>query len=477
MRGSNRAPQAGDMEPHHMRFGGGAAASDFSLLAAIILLLIIALIVFLPRRLAIAPVVAAMILIPLDEVIVLGGFHFSVMRIAIIVAFARWFRTSGSGPGVPPLKFNTIDVLFTAFAFVHMIAFCLCWMTGGAVVLAMGTMLDVLGAYLVFRTLIRTREDVLHAIRVFGVVTIVLAAFMFQEQISHINLFQLNSPLHGRVAVREGKFRSQGPFEVYLTAGNFGATLLPLFAWWWTKTRSKVLVSACIIAGIVTLITSNSSTPDLSGIAGIAALCVWPLRSKLRIFRRGLVALLVVLQLVMKAPVWALIGRVDLTGASSGYHRYMLVNNFLVHFSDWWLIGYKDYNSWGWDMWDLSNQYVAFGLTGGLLTLLLFIAILTRCFGRLGTERKFAERNRGDAWFYWCLGAALFSHLVAFFGMSYFDQVQCELYALIAMIAVSAYPRSRPASPRPPTPKQQKWPEPVALPEPEPAPLGRSLFY
>ena len=96
----------------------------------------------------------------------------------------------------------------------------------------------------------------------------------------------------------------------------------------------------------------------------------------------------------MKAPVWALIAHIDLTGSSSGDHRYKLMDNCIRHFSDWWLIGYQYYNNWGWDMWDLCNQFVVIALTGGLLTLIFYIAIFKRSFAAIGTARK---RVRGTA--------------------------------------------------------------------------------
>ena len=46
----------------------------------------------------------------------------------------------------------------------------------------------------------------------------------------------------------------------------------------------------------------------------------------------------------------------------------------------------------------------------------------------LGDARKLVEHKRNEAWYFWCLGAALFSNLVAFFGMSYFDQMQFAWY-------------------------------------------------
>jgi hypothetical protein len=161
------------------------------------------------------------------------------------------------------------------------------------------------------------------------------------------------------------------------------------------------------------------------------------MRRKMRLVRWGLVAALVASHLVMNGPVWSLIEKLDLTGSSSSYHRYMLVDNCLRHFGDWWLLGFKDYNSWGFDMWDLSNQYVANAVGGGLLTLVLFIAIICQGFASLGTARKLAEGNRQEEWFLWCLGAAMFVHAVAYFGISYFDQMQFAWFALLGLIGAA----------------------------------------
>src|SRR5262249_45820233 len=157
----------------------------------------------------------------------------------------------------------------------------------------------------------------------------------------------------------------------------------------------------------VVTVASNSSTPFLAYAAGIVGLCFWPLRRRMRTFRWGISLLLIGLHLVMKAPVWALIQRIDLTGSSSGFHRYMLVDQCIRHFTEWWLIGVKTYDQWGSDMWDLSNQYVAYAVTGGLATVAAFILVISRSFGRLGKARKAARDDRKRQWLLWCLGAAL----------------------------------------------------------------------
>jgi hypothetical protein len=67
----------------------------------------------------------------------------------------------------------------------------------------------------------------------------------------------------------------------------------------------------------------------------------------------------------------------------------------------------------------------------------MFILIISRSFGRLGTARKLVEGNRKREWSLWCLGAALLSHVVGCFGIGYFDQLEVAWYALLAIIGVA----------------------------------------
>jgi hypothetical protein len=167
---------------------------------------------------------------------------------------------------------------------------------------------------------------------------------------------------------------------------------------------------------------------------------MWPMRKKMRIIRLGVVAALIALHLVMKAPVWFLIARVDLVAGNSGYHRAMLVDSFIRHFSDWWLIGTNQAASWGYEMEDMSNQFVAEGETGGLIGFICFVLLIARSFGRLGDSRKIVDGDRREEWFVWLLGVALFSHCVAYFGISYFDQTRISWLALLAIISAITAP-------------------------------------
>jgi hypothetical protein len=223
-----------------------------------------------------------------------------------------------------------------------------------------------------------------------------------------------------------------------ILAGTFGAITLPLFVGLWCKAGNRVSASLGVVAATVITLVSVSSTPAVAFVGSIGALCLWPLRRTMRLIRWGLVLSLLSLHVVMKAPVWALIGRMDVVGGSSGWHRYYLVDQFIRRFGDWWLLGTKDYANWGWTMWDVANQYVAIGQSSGLLPFIFFLVVIVYGFKYLGRARKAAQGHWRSEAFLWALGVALFSNVVAFFGISYFDQTMIAWYALLAIIPVAA---------------------------------------
>jgi len=151
------------------------------------------------------------------------------------------------------------------------------------------------------------------------------------------------------------------------------------------------------------------------------------------------VGILVGLHLVMKGPVWSLIAKIDVTGGSSSYHRFYLVDNCIRHFGDWWLLGYKNYGNWGFDMWDLCNQFVVQALTGGLVTLTLYITLFKRSFRAIGIARKRVEGDRRREWLFWCMGSALFANVAAHFGINYMVHLSVYFFILLVCISVTAF--------------------------------------
>jgi hypothetical protein len=424
------------MNSEDIRLSGGALDTD--ILPGTLLLLVVAsaLILMLPRKYAVIPFIFASLMIPLGQVVVIGGLHFMVFRILIL---AGWVRLVASGMLFPPqtagFKLNSIDRAVMWWVLANSVAYILLYMDAAAVVNRMGFAYTAIGVYFLMRFLVRDWDDIDRVIKVFSITCMVVATFMFVEHGTERNVFAVFGGVPESVPFREGRLRAQGPFAHPIIAGTLGATLVPLFIGMWWAMKPKIFALIGVLAALVMTITSASATPVLALAVGIGALTLWPFRDQMRWFRWGLVITLVGLHMVMKAPVWALIARINVVGGSSGDHRYELVNRAILHFWDWWLVGAKDLESWGFLMHDTVNEYVSQAVTGGLLGLSLFIVILVRCFRSIGLARKANENNLELERSHWCLGACLFANVVAFFGHTYFDQTIVMWYALLAMIS------------------------------------------
>ena len=424
------------MEPENIRFGGGSPVTVLHPLVAVATLFAVVLILCLRRKYVIVPLFLAIFFTPKGQQIVAMGLHFNIYRILILAGLARWAVSRRSSPTTG--GFNFMDRICTAFFLSNFVVSLLLYMQIQAVIKSTGDLLDALGGYFVVRFLIQDREDILRTIKVLTAVALISAICMLNEQRTGVNIFGLLGGIPGETT-RDGKIRSQAAFEVFTTAGTFGATLLPLLIWLWSQAKSRMISVIGIFAATIMAVTCYASTTLVAYAGGILALCFWPIRRNMRLVLWGIVAMLVSLHLVMHGPVWSLIEHIDFTGSSSSYHRYMLIDNLIRHFGDWWLVGTKDNGSWGFDMWDTSNQYVMYAFSGGLLAFILFLTIISRGFSKLGKVRRLVEGNRSAEWFLWCLGAGLFSHVVAFFGIDYMDQIQFAWFALLAIISVAVF--------------------------------------
>ena len=84
------------MEPKNFRFGGGAGDTFLHPLVAVGMLIAIVLILTLPRKKAITPFLLFFFTIPAEQVLVLGGVHFTMRQILILAVLARMAAFRGS---------------------------------------------------------------------------------------------------------------------------------------------------------------------------------------------------------------------------------------------------------------------------------------------------------------------------------------------------------------------------------------------
>ncbi len=145
----------------------------------------------------------------------------------------------------------------------------------------------------------------------------------------------------------------------------------------------------------------------------------------------------------MKAPVWYLIARIGSVIGGGGWYRSALINASIQHFNEWWLMGTIYTANWmpttlaiNPDRADITNQFIAEGVNGGLISMILFIFLIAKCFQAVGDtahdETSFSRRER---FMIWAIGCALFGHVASFFSVAYFDQIIIFWYLAVAMCA------------------------------------------
>jgi hypothetical protein len=156
----------------------------------------------------------------------------------------------------------------------------------------------------------------------------------------------------------------------------------------------------------------------------------------MRLIRWAIAAGILTLHVVMKDPVWFIFARVDVLSGSTGWHRANLIDRSIANFSDWCWVGVQDVAKWGVWAGDTTNQFVVEGVRGGMGVLLLFIWIAVVAFSNIGLVLKAARKQpRRLQLGIWAVGAGLFSHIVSFLGVSYFDQNIVNWYMVLGMVA------------------------------------------
>jgi len=429
-------PKVGENGVFQPRFGG----TDESVVSPIGLgFLVLAGILFLvlPRKYRFIPLFCVCYFITAGQTLVIAGLHFQMLRLIILFGWLRiGFSYLEARHEVARFRMNVMDRAFIVWVISSCITFTILWGSFSAFLNKCGFAYGILGTYFLLRYLVQDDEDVDRMIRVFAWVAAIIAACMLREQMTGQNLFSVFGGVPLYTVIREGKLRSQAAFGNAILAGTFGSSLLPLFVLLWQSTKYKISSLVGIAASFVIGLTSHSSTPFMVFGAGIIGLCAWPLRKFMRTIRWGIVALILGLQLVMKAPVWSLIARADMVGGSSGYHRYVLVDAFIRHFFDWWLVGFRYPETWGWFTGDLANEFILQGVFGGLITFVLFLRIIVLAFRRLKRGRDLTPNIRQQKRL-WALGCTVFATCAAFFGIDYFDQSIVTWYSLLAMIVAA----------------------------------------
>jgi len=385
----------------------------------------------LPRRYAVIPFLLSACLIPASQRVVVATLDFNLLRILVLAGWAR-LALRGEYRG---FTWRRLDTLVLAWSVTGAAAYAALHGTLGALVYRAGTMYDALGLYLFFRCVIRRWADLEVVVRSVAYLAVPIALVLAIEKSTGRNAFAFLGGVPEQTIVREGRLRVQGPFPHAILAGCFFAVWLPLVAPLLARRGRRLAGIGGSVAILLIVVMCASSTPVGGVFAAVVGLGAWSVRRHMRSLRWAALALVVGLHLVMQQPVWHLLSRVSFSSGSTSYHRFLLIDNTIRHAGEWLLIGARDTSHWGPSMYDLTNQFVVEAVRGGLLTLVLFVAILAQAFALVGgiCRRRGPRSQRFVAW---GLGASLAVHVAIFMGVSisYSQQALFVFFFVLASV-------------------------------------------
>ena len=370
----------------------------------------------------------------------LGDIKLPVIRLLLVVGLVRIvLRREGIAGGI-----NTIDKLVMALCGWLFIAsfFHVEGAAGAGPVFITGKIAEIGICYLLIRTFCRDVDDFVFLVGVIAILLVPVALEMIQEKFTGNNFFSKTfGGVVDAVVERDGRLRARGPFRHAILAGTVGAALVPLMLGIWERNRRAALIG--LLCCLTMVATCASSGPVLSLGLGLLGVILWRFRHFMGLLRWGLLLGYIALGFVMTRPAYYIIGEMSIVGGSTGWHRSHLIESSIKYFSDWWLIG-TDYTrnwmptgvTWSKDHTDITNYFLAFGVMGGFLAMMLVIAMIWTAFKWVGNILDARPDMEGsDRFMIWCMGASLFAHVGTSVSVAYYDQSYVFFWFSIATIS------------------------------------------
>lgn len=404
--------------------------------AITLLLLTAGCVFFAPRRWAVLSFLVGCCYMTVGQGVVIGGLNLPMIRIVLIAGIARViFRREGLSGGLNPL--DKLVIWWSAWLFFA--SFFHLWSPGSGPKYTSGAILNTAGFYFMIRSLCREADELEGIIRGLCVILLPVAICMVVEQAVRYNIFSVFGGVQEIPTLRNGRYRAQGPFNHAILAGTVGASCLPLALAIWRKHRTVSIIGIC--SSLLMVGACASSGPILSTLFAITGILLWYQRRLIVIGLKAAVPVYILLAMVMERPPYFLISKIDLTGASSSWHRSYLIQQTIKHLDEWWLFGTDRTIHWMPNQGfisplhtDITNQYIAYGVAGGLLCMLLFLVILAKSFRTVWLISGAERFDGGDRFFFWCIGASLFSHVTSAMSVGYFGQALFFFWFPVAML-------------------------------------------
>jgi len=402
------------------------------------------------RDRTVVPLLVVACLVTHAQRVVVGGLDFSMLRLLILFG---WVRVLSRGE-TNSYRYHALDTAVCVWQVFSLLAYVVGPRASVAsFVFRLGTGLDALGIYFLFRILLRDIVDIRRTVGAFSWIALAMVLPMVLENLTGRNLFSVLGGVNEITRIRDGRLRCQASFSHPIMAGSFGATTAALVAaLWLIEPKQRLRHGVALLGASAVVILSASSGPLMAWLFVFVGWGLWRYRRHMRAILWSTTGVLIVLHLIREKPVWHLLARLASITGGTGYHRYKLIDEFFAHFDEWWLAGAFTTQHWGLaQSTDLTNQYILEGIRGGLPTLIAFVAVLVMGFRTTGHSVRRAlahpylapQDGHSAAILAWGLGVCLTVHSVAFIGVSYFGQLSSILFLHIAMIPALACALSR----------------------------------
>lgn len=411
-----------------------------NVVGACILVVLVLVVLFSPRRIALLGMMAGVLYLTQAQQVEVFGINLYAMRFMEMAGFIRVMVRREFSFG----RLNKIDlVLLYVYGFTTIVC---CLREAHVQVDAIAMAVDTSFCYFTFRGLIGGIDDFRWFLRAF---IILLAPYMLlvlvESKIDH-NPFMVIGGFDGSLWSRSGRPRCFGSFRQPDTLGMFAASFLPLYVGLACIARERKLGVFGAILCLAIVWAANSGGAASGAAMGLLGWLFWRIRTGMRMVRWGIVAMFVLAGLMMKAPIWYILAKASSVSGGDGWHRSYLIDVTWRHISQWWLAGMPVIQTADWFPYtvggtaDITNQYIAFGLMGGVGAIALFIVLLTRAYSGLGhamaAVRLQSQSPAETEFLLWGLGVMLTVHIANWFGIAYFDQMYVVWFMQLATISV-----------------------------------------
>lgn len=397
-----------------------------------------------PRHMAAIPLLMGAAWMTRGQELEVGPAHFVVMHILAAVGILRVVLKGERIAG----GINRVDLYLILWAI---------WLIGSSAfhtadawMFRIGMVLIQLGCYFLFRIFIQDVEGVKYVFKVLCLLLIPVALLMLLEKLTVNNYFATLGGVEAIPQSRNGHTRAHGPFNHPILAGVVGAGCLPMALYLWKSHRKLALMGFFGAGGM--LFAATSSGPIMMFFFSLFGLIAWKVRKYMRTIRWLALLAAIVLDRIMKDPVYFLMARIDIAGGSTGWHRAELIRSSIEHLHEWWLTGADYTRHWmptgiqaNDKHTDITNHLLAMGVLGGLPLMILMIMVLVAAFGTVGKALRENESAPMEHRFLlWTLGAILFGHVMNFFSIVLYDQSVVFFYLILACIGGAAVKVAKP---------------------------------